>query len=80
MSTHVRTPVDTNRAKRYVHIIRLDWAREFMNQKMALDVARVAASKYVKNSEPQCHHDWSYDHLRGGMLCGACGEFVSDQL
>ena len=58
----------------------LDWARSFMSQKQAMEVAHVASSKYVQKADTQCHHDWAYDNHRAGMLCGTCGAFVSDQL
>lgn len=56
----------------------LDWARSFVDQKTAARVAAVASYKYARPQQPTCHHDWAYDHHRGGMLCGTCGLFESD--
>lgn len=58
----------------------IDWARSFMNAKMACDVARVASTKYIHTDVAPCHHDWSYSHNKGGMQCGNCGEFISDAI
>lgn len=56
----------------------LDWARSFMDQRTAHNVARMASEKYAASKKETCQHDWAYDQHRAGMLCGTCGAFVSD--